>query len=92
MLVAAFYNIVDKLPVAERLFQIGINLSKVTVKNFCDIIELTAKSAGLLCLLCSGGVSCVLHINSSALVQSYMPCLLCLNLLDLYKCGFFFVL
>ena len=81
-------GIVDEVLLTEGFFQILLNVTKVSVQNFCNVIELATDTARQLCLLSSEGVGCILHIGSGALKQPYVDCLLVPEFLNLCKGGF----
>ena len=57
---AGFNSIVDKDMVVEGFFDILINISKVGIPHFCNVIQLAADTSGQLCMLSGKDVGCIL--------------------------------
>ena len=89
---AGFNGIADEVLIVEGPLDVTIYACEVDVQDLRDIIQLTADGTGQLCLMCCGGVSCVLHIVSKALEQPCVDYLLVLKFLDLCEGRFFFLL
>ena len=62
---AGFRSIVDQVLVVEGLVMILVYTAKVAVGNLNNVVQLTANTAGGLCLMCSRGIKYNLHIGSS---------------------------
>lgn len=80
---AGLHHVVDNVLIINGFFKIFIYAVEVDVEDFYDVVQLAAGIARYLCLLCGGGVHCVLHIGRSALEQSGVHCLLVLEFLNL---------